>query len=135
MDNKDTSGKNPEATLTVVANEPRRVIYAQLHQEVFMPGGPGQLPKSMDVSPNSQQSKLRGLKMWISTLGLEIDLRGRRGVIPLANVAFAVTEMPDSATAKELDKGVATGNAGNRSNSITKLGTSTVTPTNGPIGK
>lgn len=131
----DNTEQKVDQTPTPSAQEPRRVVYAQLHQEVFMPGGPGQLPKSMDVSPNSQQTKLRGLKMWISALGLEIDLRGRRGVIPLANVAFAVTDLPDTATAKELDKGVPKGNAGNQSNSITKVGTATITPTNGPIGK
>lgn len=121
MDSNEQSGKP----------EPRQVIYAELHQQIFLPGL-GQLPKSMDTSPSSQQTKLRGLKMWISELGIEIDLRSRRGIIPMANVAFAVTSLPDKATAKELDKNVPKGNAGAQSASITKVGTATITPSFGP---
>lgn len=104
----------------------RQVQFAQLHKAIFYPQL-GQLPDSMDTSPSSQQPKLRGLKMYATDYGLEVELRGRTGFIPWGNVAHCAFKLLDKEAAKEADKhtgpnSVAPGYAG-----PSKLGTATVT--------
>lgn len=123
----DTINKDAIASTPAVKtdNEGRRqVFFLQLHQELFLPSV-GQLSKQLDVSPSSQ-SKQRGLKMWLSELGVEVELRGRRAFVPFANIAFAVfSPTPTKAEAAQLDRGIPQGQAGNVSS---KVGHATVTP-------
>ncbi len=106
-------------------NAPRQAIYVELHNQIFLPGL-GQLPKSMDTSPSSQQPKLRGLQMFATPFGVEVDLRGRVGFIPWGNIAWAVFKNLDKDAAKEADKHVSTAVAPGYSGP-TKVGTATVT--------
>lgn len=113
-----------ENAINTDAEGRRQVFFIQLHQELFIPSI-GQLSKQLDVSPSSQ-NKQRGLKMWLSPLGIEVDLRGRRGVVPMANVAVCIfTPTPSKDDAAKLDKGVPKGNEGALPQN-SKLGTATV---------
>ncbi len=106
-------------------NAPRQAIYVELHNQIFLPGL-GQLPKSMDTAANSQQPKLRGLKMTEGPHGVDVDLRGRIGFIPWGNIAWAVFKNLDKEAAKEADKNLSTAVAPGYAGP-TKVGTATVT--------
>lgn len=109
------------------AKEPRQAIYAQLHNDIFLPSL-GQLPKSMDCSHSSQQAKLRGLKMYATDYGLEVDLRGRCGFIPWGNVAWCVFKTLTKEEAREADKNASSNSVVPGYQGPTKVGTATVTP-------
>jgi hypothetical protein len=118
--------KTEAAKLKTVPADSRQAVYAQLHQEVFLPSL-GQLPKSMDCSPSSQQPKLRGLTMFATPYGLEVDLRGRTGFIPWGNVAWCVFKTVSKDEAKKLDANAHANSAAPGYSGPTKLGTATVT--------
>ncbi len=122
--NTEVSSVKPSETHTDAPSSNRQVTFAELHNQIFLPGL-GQLPKSMDCTPSSQQPKLRGLKMFATNYGLEVELRDRTGFIPWGNVAWCVFNIPDKERAKELDKGTDRGIPGYQG--PTKVGTATVT--------
>lgn len=65
------------------------VTFAQLHSELFLPNV-GQFGRTFDTSPKSQDSKLRGLKMWAGEMGLFVKLGANRACIPYGNVKWCV---------------------------------------------
>lgn len=108
------------------AKAPRTAMFAELHNQIFLPTI-GQLPKSMDCSPSSQQPKLRGLKMLATDYGLEVTLRNRTGFIPWGNVAWCVFEVPSKEEAKKLDANAGPNTVAPGYHGPSKLGTATVT--------
>ncbi len=112
--------------LSPVAPEKRQVIFAQLHALIHLPSL-GQLPESMDASPGSQQAKLRGLKMYATDHGLEVDLRGRFGFIPWGNVKWAVFKTLSKEEAAKADINAGPNSVVPGYTGPTKVGTATVT--------
>lgn len=83
-----------------MSEQSRKVVFAELHSEVFLPGV-GQLPRQFDTSPKSQNSKLRGLSMYAGSQGLEVDIKGRKGVLPYGNVKWCLFESEAEAEAEK----------------------------------
>lgn len=83
-----------------MSNSERRVAFAQLHSEVFLPGV-GELPRQFDTSPKSQNSKLRGLKMYLAPYGVEVEIGARRGFVPFGNIKWLLL---DTAAEAEVEK-------------------------------
>ncbi len=117
--------RNAQFTSEAKESDKRSVQFAQLHKAIFYPGL-GQLPESMDCAAGSQQPKLRGLKMFATDYGLEVDLRGRTGFIPWGNVAHCAFKLLDKEAAKIADQGVGHNTVPGYTGP-SKLGTATVT--------